>query len=49
MEIKKKLIKNKEAIKLAFALAAGLLGFPIINLTLKLFAFVQYVFFGYVY
>lgn len=49
MEIKKKIIKHKEAIKLAFALAAGLLGFPIIKLTLKLFAFVQYVFFGYVY
>lgn len=40
--------EDKENRNIALALGAGLLGFPVLTLLFKLFAFVQFVAFGYV-
>ena len=40
--------EDRENRNIALALGAGLLGFPVLTLVFKLFAFVQYIAFGYV-
>jgi len=40
--------EDKENRNIAIALGVGLLGFPILTLVFKLFAFVQFIAFGYV-
>ena len=40
--------EDKENRNIALALGVGLLGFPILTLVFKLFAFVQFIAFGYV-
>ena len=40
--------EDKENRNIALAIGAGLLGFPVLTLVFKLFAFVQFIVFGYV-
>ena len=40
--------EDRELRNIALALGAGLLGFPVLSLVFKLFAFVQFIAFGYV-
>ena len=40
--------EDRELRNIALALGAGLLGFPVLTLVSKLFAFVQFIAFGYV-
>ena len=40
--------EDKENRNIAIALGVGLLGFPVLTLVFKLFAFVQFIAFGYV-
>ena len=40
--------EDRELRNIALAIGAGLLGFPVLTLVFKLFAFVQFIAFGYV-
>ena len=40
--------EDRELRNIAFSIGAGLLGFPVLTLVFKLFAFVQFIAFGYV-